>query len=113
MATMTPDIFTSVHKGLRKALFESCIALGRAGEDEARSEAARAMLREALRFTAHQGENEDLLLLPLVEEAAPEICQRLQAQHERVNIAPHQLNKDQETASAQAFYEKTCAFIAL
>lgn len=113
MNQTAPDIFTNVHKGIRRALFSACLALGRAGDDAAQGDAARARLREALRFVAHHGENEDLLLLPLLAQHAPEIFERIQAAHVRVQAALDALTAALETASPSALYARTCRFIAL
>jgi hypothetical protein len=113
MATTTPDLFVNVHKGIRRVLFEACAALGRAGEDATRSERARALLHEALRFTAHHGENEDVLLLPILEAVAPEISQTLHQQHAIINEAMQRLQTLATDASNQTLYVEMSSFIAL
>lgn len=109
----TIDIFTNVHKGIRRALFEVCVALGRAGDDPRRSAAARAQLREVLHFVAHHGDNEDVLLLPLLEERAPAVFERMHAEHARINQPLDALIADIDTASCDALYQRTCEFVAL
>jgi hypothetical protein len=111
--TTAPDIFTNVHKGIRKALFDACVALGRAGEDADRGAAARATLRDALRFVAHHGENEDLLLLPLLRERAPACFERMERAHADVTEAIDALRAMVETASIDALYERAAALTAL
>jgi hypothetical protein len=111
--TITPDIFINVHKGIRSALFKACTALGRAGDDADRGTAARILLRDALHFAAHHGENEDLLLLPLLEQRAPAIFARMQDAHDRVNGTLNALTRDIETAPTHELYDRTCVFIAL
>lgn len=113
MNQTAPDIFTNVHKGIRLALFSACLALGRAGDDGARGDLARAQMREVLHFVAHHGDNEDLLLLPLLAEHAPETFQRIQAAHVRVQAALDSLRAALETAPPAALYAQTCSFIAL
>ncbi len=107
-----PDLFTNVHKGIRRALFEACVALGRAGDDEGRAAAARGLLRDALRFTAHHGENEDLLLLPLLEGRAPALLERLTEEHARVEAPLRALIARVDDAPVAALYEEACAFTA-
>lgn len=111
--TTTPDIFTNVHKGIRRALFEACTALGRAGDDRERDIAARALLRDALRFVVHHGENEDLLLLPLLEQRARAVSERIKGAHGRMHEALSALVTDLDAAPAHALYDRTCVFIAL
>src|SRR5690606_20751738 len=106
-----PDLFTNVHKGIRKALFEACEALGRATDDNVT--VARERLREALRFVAHHGENEDQLLLPRLERAAPEIHRRLQAAHAEVAAASVALEAAVERAPVQTLYLRACEFLSL
>jgi hypothetical protein len=73
MTNTEPALFTDVHKGIRRALFAACVSLGSAEGDAEREAAARTQLGEALHFVAHHGENEDLLLLPLLRERAPQL----------------------------------------
>lgn len=113
MPTENPDIFTNVHKGLRRALFFACTELGRAGDDEARGDAARVVLAEVLRFVAHHGDNEDLLLLPRLRERAPGVVERIERAHARVGEALAALVAGALTAPLPALYEGTCGFVAL
>jgi hypothetical protein len=108
-----PDIFTNVHKGIRTALFDACAALGRAGRDPALGASARARLREALRFVAHHGENEDALLLPLLEQTAPEVFGRIERAHVAVNGALEILQRSIDASPPDELYHRTCAFTAL
>jgi hypothetical protein len=103
----TPDLFTNVHKGIRCALFAACAALGRAGDDEDRGRRARALLSEALHFVTHHGENEDLLLLPLLRERAPEIFSRVSADHGALDAARAALTADRSLVD---LYLGACAF---
>ena len=110
--TPTPDIFRNVHKGIRKALAEACLSLGRAGDDAHRSQVARALLRDALRFVAHHGENEDLLLLPLLEAGAPGLQNELQCAHRALHREAAALAEAADGAPAEALYTRACAFTA-
>jgi hypothetical protein len=108
-----PDIFTNVHKGIRRALFEACVALGRAGDDPQRSMAARELLREVLHFVAHHGENEDLLLIPLLDRRAPAVAERMRSGHLRVNQSLEALTAGVETAAIASLYPRVCEFVSL
>lgn len=113
MTTHTPDLFTNVHKGIRRALFGATTALGRAGDDPQRTAAARALLREALRFVVHHGENEDLLLLPLLRERAPSVHERMQRAHERLTPRLESLLAAADVEPAPALYPRACELVAL
>jgi hypothetical protein len=109
MTQPTPDLFTNVHKGIRRALFAACAALGRADGDPERESAARALLAEALRFVAHHGENEDVLLLPLLRDRAPEIFAAMITAHAALDEARAALS---DSARISALYLAACAFTA-
>lgn len=113
MTQAAPDIFTNVHKGIRRALFESCLALGCAGHDAARGSAARALLRDALHFIAHHGENEDVLLLPMLQQRAPAVAERIAAAHTSMNRAVATLERSVDTSSIDRLYHYACSFTAL
>lgn len=113
MTTTAPDIFTNVHKGIRKALFEACAALGRAGEDPERSVVARKLLRDALRFVAHHGENEDVLLVPLLEATAGTIAARMRAGHEGIDRVLGPLMAAVDVAPTNELYGRTCELVAV
>jgi Hemerythrin HHE cation binding domain len=105
----TPDLFTNAHKGIRRALFAACTALGRADGDPERENAARALLAEALRFVAHHGENEDLLLLPRLRDRAPEVFAAMTRAHAALDEARAALSDEAPTS---ALYLAACAFAA-
>jgi len=105
--TAKPDLFSNVHKGIRRALFTACIDLGRAEGDAAREIAARITLAQALRFVAHHGENEDLLLLPILRERAPQIFDSMSRSHAALEEARVALTEPQEIA---ATHLAACAF---
>jgi Hemerythrin HHE cation binding domain len=112
MTTTAPDIFRNVHKGIRRALFTAVTALGRAGDDEPRLAGARDLLRQALRFVAHHGENEDLLLVPLLRTHLPEVAARMAAAHEFLHAPLSALEAALATAPADALYARACSFSA-
>jgi hypothetical protein len=107
------DIFTNVHKGIRKALFESCLVLGATAAGDARESSARRMLRETLHFVAHHGENEDLLLLPQLRAHAAEVHAAMSAGHARVNAELAALLSRVDGAPLASLYQETAAFTAL
>lgn len=113
MATNAPDIFTNVHKGIRRALFSACTALGRAGDDAARGAAARSVLAEVLRFVAHHGENEDLLLVPRLRSRAPAVAERIERAHHGVGEALAALAAAVEAMPLARLYAEACGFLAL
>jgi hypothetical protein len=112
MTTKAPDIFSNVHKGIRKALFDACIALGRAGNDDVRAQHARNLRRDALRFLDRHGENEDLLLLPLLEDRAPACFAQMERAHGGVNEAVSALTAKLNVASPEELYGETCMLTA-
>ncbi|MEW5853649.1 MAG: hemerythrin domain-containing protein [Myxococcota bacterium] len=110
--TKTPDIFANVHKGIRRALFEVCTALGRAGTDETKGHNAKSQLKEVLHLVAFHGENEDVVLLPVLAQRAPQVFQRMQAAHEKVGAALNALRSDVDTQPAWELYPRLAAFIS-
>lgn len=112
MTTKAPDIFSNVHKGIRKALFDACIALGRAGNDDVRAQHARNLLCDALRFLDRHGENEDLLLLPLLKDRAPACFAQMERAHGGVNEVVSALTAKLNVASPEELYGETCRLTA-
>jgi hypothetical protein len=102
--TMSVDLFHNVHKGIRKALFDAEVALGRGDED------GRADAQNALRFTAHHGENEDLLLLPLLEARLPTVVARMRDGHARIDHELHGLLRDVTSAPLAGLYRRLAGF---
>ena len=111
--TAQPDIFTNVHKGIRSALFQACAALGRAADDPTLGARARALLRDALHFVAHHGDNEDTLLVPLLREHAPAVCERIERAHATVQPPLERLRTALEHAPPPSLYADACSFLAL
>lgn len=110
--TNSPDIFTNVHRGLRKALFDACVALGRVGDDPRREASARQLLADALRFVRHHGENEDRLLLPLLEERVPHVFASIQRDHADIEAALASLSRDLQRLDALTLYHRAASFTA-
>lgn len=109
MNTAQPDLYSNVHKGIRHALFTACTALGRATGDASREGAARALLTDALRFVGHHGENEDVLLLPLLRERAPAIFAAMNEEHSSLDALREALLRVEST---EDLYRASCAFTA-
>lgn len=102
---MAVDLFHNVHKGIRHALFTAAFALGREDDD------ARERLRKALHFTEHHGQNEDVLLVPLLAARLPSVARRICTAHETIDGMLHRLRRDVEgDISLAALYVRTCAF---
>jgi hypothetical protein len=110
--TNRPDIFTNVHKGIRRALFETCLALGTA-PDDAVPPALRSQLRTVLHFVHHHGENEDVLLLPLLSDVAPGVHARIRNAHAVIEDALTDLGGRIDNADATELYVQSCSFAAL
>lgn len=107
--TKAPDLYTNVHKGIRRALFAVCDALGRAAGDSAREDSARRQLRDALRFVAHHGDNEDVLLLPILREKAPVVAATIEREHRGLDALRARLDVE---GSIEELYLAACAFTA-
>jgi hypothetical protein len=78
------DVFTNVHQGIRRALFEASTALARAPGDPEAESAALELVDDALLFVTRHGENEDALLLPLLDARAPDVAARMRDAHHRI-----------------------------
>src|SRR5690349_341098 len=74
----TPDLFINVHKGIRRALFETVAALGR------NEPSARDLLAKTLHFLEHHGANEDEVLIPMIRERNAALAQRMERAHEEL-----------------------------
>lgn len=109
--TAKPDIFSNVHKGIRKALFEACTSLGRASSTQ-EVEESRSLVRQVLHFVQHHGANEDELLLPLLRSRLPHICQRMTAGHEALSAAVASLASRVEAAPGRELYQDLCSLTA-
>ena len=107
-----PDIFTNVHKGIRRALFETCIALGSAPEDAVPA-ALRAQLRGVLHFVRHHGENEDLLLLPMLVDTAPGVHARMRDAHTRIDNTLREFDGRIDDGGATELCHRSCDLASL
>lgn len=110
--TSPPDVFKNVHKGIRNALFDICVRIGRAESgDRAKWEAVKDRTREVLRFIDLHGENEDLLLLPLIASRAPEYYQRMRTAHAELDDVTAAVREALDEEPRQ-LYHAACTFTA-
>jgi hypothetical protein len=110
--TDRPDVFTNVHKGIRFALFGACTALGRAAGDAQAEREAREQLDRALRFVAQHGDNEDFSFLPLLDERAPRLAERIRGEHERIEEELAALRLALGQAELHGLYLSATRFLA-
>ena len=76
------DLFTLVHKGIRRSLFDTLLAVGRA--DPARNEdlaAAQAAVARCFDFLREHAEHEDRHIVPVLVRLAPRFAAALEAEH--------------------------------
>jgi hypothetical protein len=80
------DLFTAVHKGLRAAMFDTGMLLGRThfGDREDALAAARAVERVVSLLDEHAA-HEDAVVLPAVEAHYPELFVALREDHARLD----------------------------
>ena len=88
---MRLDVFTPIHKGLRRNLFETAIALGRTDfTSVVETEAAEKLVTECLTYLREHAEHEDRHVVPEIARLAPELAATLAEEHpelERAAIA--------------------------
>ena len=88
---MPIDLFTPIHKGLRKTLFETAIALGRTDFlSPQETAAAERLVGECLTFLREHAEHEDRHLVPEIARLSPELAATMAEEHpelERAAIA--------------------------
>ncbi len=79
------DLYLTVHKGLRAALFAACTAVGRTDwRDHHAATATRDQLRHLFGLLTEHAEHEDEVILPELESLAAELHADLHAQHVRI-----------------------------
>lgn len=103
-----PDLFTNVHKGIRKALFDLVLALGRAADAPAASQRERALARDVVGFLRQHGDNEDALVLPLLEARAPDVFDRMRGAHAEVDAVIDAFAAAVDDAPTSALYTAAC-----
>ncbi len=106
-----PDIFTHVHQGIRRALFDASTALARASGDSEAERMALALVDDALLFVSRHGENEDALLLPLLEARAPDVATFMRDAHHRIDRELQSI-RELRQSGAPGLYLRFSLFIA-
>jgi hypothetical protein len=109
--TERPDVFTNVHQGIRRALFDASTALARSPGDSEAESAALQLVDDALLFVTRHGENEDALLLPLLDARAPEVAARMRNAHHRIEAELDAVRK-LRARQAHELYLRLSLFIA-
>lgn len=107
-----PDVFGIIHKGLRKAMFELCLALGRV--DLAHPEqwdSARRSALEVVRCIDLHTAAENTLLLPMLEARAPLHFERMAHSHGDLDEVRAKVLEAVEL-DGEALYHEACAFTA-
>jgi hypothetical protein len=88
---MRLDVFTPIHKGLRRNLFETAIALGRTDfTSPVETAAAETLVTECLTYLREHAEDEDRHVVPEIARLAPDLAAALAEEHpelERAAIA--------------------------
>jgi len=88
MTTPRYDMFTPIHKGLRRTMFETAMRLGRTDfsslEDVA---AAQRQVVLCMTYLREHAEHEDRHVLPRLAEIAPELAAELEAAHPQLEHA--------------------------
>ena len=80
------DLYTCIHKGIRRSLFETAREVAAADfEDEEACAAAREGVRGMLAFLDEHAQHEDEVILPVLSEIAPELFADLRAEHARLD----------------------------
>lgn len=85
--TTRVDIYTKVHKGLRRALFELSYAAGRTDHQSDEEVISLAKLfNEVTHFLEQHGRNEDLYQLPMLEEKMPGSTKHDDEEHKKNEV---------------------------
>ena len=88
-------MFTPIHKGLRRQLFETAIALGRTDfTSPVETEAAQKLVTDCLTYLREHADHEDHHVIPEIARLAPELAATLAEEHpelERAAIAIYSL----------------------
>jgi hypothetical protein len=80
------DLYSGIHKGIRRILFETSLAV--AGTDFADAEASAAACRSVERmrqFLDEHALHEDEVIMPVLGALAPELFTDLRAEHAKVD----------------------------
>lgn len=89
-----PDIYSKVHKGLRKALFDLSYTTGNTDFTNDESLVALAKLyHDVVKFLDEHGKNEELYQLPLLESKIPGSVKHDKLEHEIIERKINLLNR--------------------
>ncbi|MBS1152600.1 MAG: hypothetical protein H6Q89_4298 [Myxococcaceae bacterium] len=110
--TSPPNVFRNEHKGIRSALFDLCLQIGRTDSSQQdKWEAVLQRTREVMGFVDRHRHNEDSLLLPLLKERAPEYYQRMRTAHRELDATHEALTHALENDPPQ-LYHSACDYTA-
>jgi hypothetical protein len=92
------ELYTTVHKGIRSALFEATAAVARTEfADAGEAASAGAAVRRTLAFLDEHAEHEDAVVMPELARICPELFAELTAEHART----HGLQREIEALAAR------------
>lgn len=81
-----PDVYRSIHKALRKAMFEFSYAVGRTDySDELELSHLNDLFNHLIHMLNSHGEKEDKICLPLLESKRPGCTAANEAEHEQIH----------------------------
>ncbi len=117
------DVYTAVHKGLRKALFDLGYAIGRTDADNAAElEALYNQCTEIFHFLDEHGENENRYQLVLLEQKRRGAAQHNLDEHEQLDAMVRSLHdslqaiveapRTQRRAMLRAYYGQYHEFVS-
>lgn len=121
--TKRVDIYSKVHKGLRKALYELAYTAGRTDyqNDEEIISLAK-LFNEVTHFLEQHGSNEDLYQLPLLELKKPGSTQHDEEAHKKIDLQIKRLKQNfnnlvsstpkERTLKGEVFYHLFNEFIS-
>lgn len=123
MASKRFDIYTKVHKGLRKALFEFAYAAGRTDYlNDAEVKALHRLGKDVILFLNEHARNEESYQLPLLEKKVPGAAGHDHEEHERIDKLVLALERELDELAAtpsslrqergESFYHSVNNFIA-
>ncbi|HET9870932.1 MAG TPA: hemerythrin domain-containing protein [bacterium] len=103
------DVFTGVHKGLRRGLLGLSQKLGSADWSDAQDrQAVEAEFKDMVYFLREHAENEDKIQAPTLEEKAPGATRQMAEDHQRLEKQIDGLETDWEAAAKAGFPSEAC-----
>lgn len=101
------DIYTKVHKGLRKALYDLSYSACRTNySDDYEVENLSKLFDEVIRFLEEYIKNEKLFLLPLLEKKLPGSTFTEREKHSEIEAKIEILKRNFESLAASSYIEK-------